>query len=270
MEHMNQLLEIMKSLRDPDSGCPWDIEQNFSTIAPYTIEEAYEVADAIIRDDMDGLCCELGDLLFQVVYHSQLADEQGFFNFNAVTEKINEKMIRRHPHVFGATEIADAKAQSIAWESIKTQERLDNQEKAGQEHGLQQEKLLDGINQAMPSLSRAQKLQDRAATVGFDWNDPQAVMNKIKEELMEVEEEINSETRNAGKIEDEIGDLLFACVNLARHFRIDSETAVRKTNKKFERRFAYIEKSLIYQGIDLRDATLEIMDKLWNEAKINE
>ncbi|RKZ49077.1 MAG: nucleoside triphosphate pyrophosphohydrolase, partial [Gammaproteobacteria bacterium] len=236
MEHMNQLLGIMKSLRDPDGGCPWDIEQKFSTIAPYTIEEAYEVADAITRDDMDGLCSELGDLLFQVVYHAQLADEQGFFDFNGVTEKINEKLIRRHPHVFANTEITDAKAQSIAWEAIKAQERLDKQGKADQEDGLQQEKLLGGINQAMPSLSRAQKLQDRAATVGFDWNDPQAVLDKIKEEIMEVEEEIDSETRNAEKIEDEIGDLLFACVNLARHFKIDSESAVRKTNKKFERR----------------------------------
>jgi ATP diphosphatase len=270
MEHMNQLLDIMKSLRDPDSGCPWDIEQNFSTIASYTIEEAYEVADAIARDNMDELCAELGDLLFQVVYHSQLADEQEFFNFNDVTKKINEKLIRRHPHVFGESEITDAKAQSIAWEAIKTQERLDNQGKEAQEEGLQQEKLLDGINQAMPSLSRAQKLQDRAATVGFDWNDPRAVLDKIKEELMEVEEEIHSETQNVQKIEDEIGDLLFACVNLARHFNIDSETAVRKTNKKFERRFAYIEKSLRDQGTDLREATLAIMDKLWNEAKINE
>ncbi len=265
MEHMNQLLDIMKSLRDPDSGCPWDIEQNFSTIAPYTIEEAYEVADAIARDDMNGLCSELGDLLFQVVYHAQLADEQGFFNFNGVTETINEKLIRRHPHVFGESEIADIKAQSIAWEAIKVQERLDNKGKAGQ-----QEKLLDGINQAMPALARAQKLQDRAATVGFDWNDPRAVLDKIKEELSEVEEEVNSETRNAEKIEDEIGDLLFACVNLARHFKIDSETAVRKTNKKFERRFAYIEKSLRDQGTDLREATLDIMDKLWNEAKAKE
>jgi ATP diphosphatase len=158
----------------------------------------------------------------------------------------------------------------MAWEAIKTKERLDGQGKAGQEKGLQQEKLLDGINQAMPALARAQKLQDRAATVGFDWNDPRAVLDKIKEELSEVEEEVNSETRNAEKIEDEIGDLLFACVNLARHFKIDSETAVRKTNKKFERRFAYIEKSLTDQGSDLRDATLAIMDKLWNEAKTNE
>jgi ATP diphosphatase len=270
MEQMNQLLEIMKSLRDPDSGCPWDVEQKFSTIAPYTIEEAYEVADAIARDDMDGLCSELGDLLFQVVYHSQLADEQGFFNFSEVTEKINKKMIRRHPHVFADSEITDAKAQSIAWEAIKTQERLNNQGKEGQDEVLQQEKLLDGINQAMPSLARAQKLQDRAATVGFDWNETRAVVDKIKEELMEVEEEINSETRNEQKIEDEIGDLLFACVNLARHFKIDSEAAVRKTNKKFERRFAYIEESLRDQGKGLRDATLEIMDKLWDEAKEDE
>lgn len=265
MEQMNQLLEIMNSLRNPDSGCPWDIEQNFSTIAPYTVEEAYEVADAIARDDMDELCSELGDLLFQVVYHSQMADEQGFFNFREVAENINEKLIRRHPHVFGDSEVADAATQSIAWEAIKTQERLAKKGKAGQVQGL-----LNGINQAMPALARAQKLQSRAATVGFDWNETQTVLDKIKEELTEVEEEINSETQNAEKIEDEIGDLLFTCVNLARHFHIDSESAVRKTNRKFERRFAYIEDSLREQGTDMRDATLEIMDKLWDEAKNNE
>ncbi len=262
MEQMNQLLEIMKSLRNPDSGCPWDIEQKFSTIAPYTIEEAYEVADAVARDDMDELCSELGDLLFQVVYHSQMADEKGLFNFRDVTENINEKLIRRHPHVFAESEITDAKTQSIAWEAIKTQERLSKQEKAGQEQGL-----LGGINKAMPALARAQKLQSRAATVGFDWHETQTVLDKIKEELEEVEEEINSETQSVEKIEDEIGDLLFTCVNLARHFSIDSESAVRKTNAKFEKRFAHIENTLKDQGTNLRDATLEMMDKLWNEAK---
>jgi len=267
MKHMNQLLQIMKSLRNPDGGCPWDIEQKFSTIIPYTIEEAYEVADAVARDDMDELCSELGDLLFQVVYHSQMADEKGLFNFRDVTENINEKLIRRHPHVFAESKITDAKTQSISWEAIKTQERSEKQAKAGQEQGLQQEKLLDGINQAMPALARAQKLQSRAATVGFDWHETQTVLDKIKEELEEVEEEINSETQNVEKIEDEIGDLLFTCVNLARHFHIDSESAVRKTNVKFEKRFAYIEHSLRNQGTDIQDATLEIMDKLWDEAK---
>ena len=270
MEQMNQLLEIMKSLRNPESGCPWDNEQKFSTIAPYTIEEAYEVADAIARDDMDELCSELGDLLFQVVYHSQMADEQGLFSFRDVAESINEKLIRRHPHVFGESEVTDAASQSLAWEAIKAQERLSKQGIAGQEQGLQQEKLLDGINQAMPALARAQKLQNRAATVGFDWDETQTVLDKIKEELAEVEEEINSEEQNAEKIEDEIGDLLFTCVNLARHFHIDSESAVRRTNRKFEKRFAYVEHSLRDQGTDMRDATLEIMDKLWDESKINE
>ena len=265
MEKMNQLLEIMKSLRNPDSGCPWDIEQKFSTIAPYTIEEAYEVADAIAREDMDELCSELGDLLFQVVYHSQMADEQGLFSFRDVTENINEKLIHRHPHVFGESEVTDAASQSLAWEAIKAQERSEKQGKAGQEQGL-----LNGINQAMPALARAQKLQSRAATVGFDWNETQTVLDKIKEELAEVEEEINSETQNAEKIEGEIGDLLFTCVNLARHFHIDSESAVRRTNRKFEKRFAYIEHSLRDQGTDMRDATLELMDKLWDEAKNKE
>ncbi len=252
----------MKSLRDPENGCPWDLEQNFSTIAPYTLEEAYEVADAISRDDMNNLCSELGDLLFQVIYHSQLADEQGLFNFNDVALKINEKLIRRHPHVFGDSKMIDAKSQSIAWEAIKRQERLEGKTITDQDNGL-----LDGINKAIPALARAQKLQNRAATVGFDWDDIQAVLDKIKEEFDEVEAEINSDIRNTKKIEDEIGDLIFSCVNLARQFQIDSESALRNTNKKFEKRFAYIENSLMEQGIDLNEATLEIMDQLWNEAK---
>ena len=252
----------MKSLRDPENGCPWDLEQNFSTIAPYTLEEAYEVADAITRDDMNNLCSELGDLLFQVVYHSQLADELGLFNFYDVTLRINEKLIHRHPHVFGESKITDAKAQSIAWDRIKREEKSESKHVTNQDNGV-----LDGINKAMPALARAQKLQNRAATVGFDWNDIQAVLDKIKEELDEVETEINSDFRNIKKIEDEIGDLIFSCVNLARHFQIDSESALRKTNKKFEKRFAFIESSLAEQGIDLNEATLDIMDQLWNEAK---
>jgi len=252
----------MKSLRDPETGCPWDLEQNFSTIAPYTLEEAYEVADAISRDDMNNLCSELGDLLFQVIYHSQLAEEQGLFNFNDVALKINEKLIRRHPHVFGDSKMIDAKSQSIAWEAIKRQERLEGKAITDQGNGL-----LDGINKSIPALARAQKLQNRAATVGFDWDDIQSVLDKIKEEFDEVEAEINSEFRITKKIEDEIGDLIFSCVNLARQFQIDSESALRNTNKKFEKRFAYIENSLMEQGIDLNEATLEIMDQLWNEAK---
>jgi ATP diphosphatase len=262
MDQINKLLEIMKSLRDPENGCPWDLEQNFSTIAPYTLEEAYEVADAISRDDMNDLCSELGDLLFQVIYHSQLADEQDAFNFEDVTSKINEKLIRRHPHVFGESKITDAKAQSISWEVIKRQERSEAKADTVHDNGL-----LGGINKAMPALARAQKLQNRAATVGFDWSDIQAVLDKIKEEFDEVEAEINSEPRDTKKIEDEIGDLIFSCVNLARHFQIDSESALRKTNEKFETRFAFIESSLAEQGSDLSQATLEIMDELWNESK---
>ena len=278
MEQITQLLGIMKSLRNLKSGCPWNIEQNFSTIAPYTIEEAYEVANAIAKNDMNELCLELGDLLFQVVYHSELAYEQGFFNFEDVTQKLNEKLIRRHPHVFGNTEginsgvtgyeVTDPNAQSAAWDAIKRQENLDKKDTAKKDKAVKEYGLLSGINHTMPSLARAQKLQDRAATVGFDWNKTQAIVDKIKEELCEAEEEINSKIQDIERIEDEIGDVLFACVNLARHFKIDSEAAVRKTNAKFERRFAYIEKSLKTQGIDLQDATLEVMDKLWNEAKI--
>ncbi len=278
MEQITQLLGIMKSLRNSKSGCPWNIKQNFSTIAPYTIEEAYEVANAIAKNDMNELCLELGDLLFQVVYHSELAYEQGFFNFEDVTQKLNEKLIRRHPHVFGNTEginsgvtgyeVTDPNAQSAAWDAITKQENLDKKGTAKKDKAAKECGLLSGINHAMPSLARAQKLQDRAATVGFDWNKTQAIVDKIKEELCEAEEEINSKIQDIERIEDEIGDVLFACVNLARHFKIDSEAAVRKTNAKFERRFAYIEKSLKTQGIDLQDATLEVMDKLWNEAKI--
>lgn len=252
----------MKCLRDPVNGCPWDLEQNFSTIAAYTLEEAYEVADAITRDDMNNLCSELGDLLFQVVYHSQLADELGLFNFDEVTLRINEKLIRRHPHVFGENTITDAKAQSIAWDTIKREERSESKHITDQDNGV-----LGGINKAMPALSRALKLQNRAAAVGFDWDDVKAVLDKIREEFDEVEAEINSNIRNTKKIEDEIGDLIFSCVNLARHFQIDSESALRKTNKKFEKRFAFIENSLAELGIELNEATLEIMDELWNEAK---
>lgn len=266
MEHMTQLLDIMKSLRDPENGCPWDIEQNFSTIAPYTLEEAYEVADAIARNEMGDLCSELGDLLFQVVYHSQLADEQGFFNFKDVIEKINEKLLHRHPHVFGNIEIADTKSQSIAWEDIKRREESEKQADTDSDR-YSNTGLLDGINRAMPALARAQKLQNRAATVGFDWGDVQPVLDKIKEELNEVEEEINSDSRNTEKIADEIGDLIFTCVNLARHFQIDSESALRKMNEKFEKRFSFIERTLTDQGSNLNEATLEVMDRLWNEAK---
>ena len=266
MEHITKLLGIMRSLRDPENGCPWDIEQNFSTIAPYTLEEAYEVADAIARNDMNDLCSELGDLLFQVVYHSQLAEEKGFFNFEDVTGKINEKLIHRHPHVFGIAEIEDAKSQTIVWEDIKRQERLEKQADT-EPDPYSSTGLLDGINQAMPAVARAQKLQNRAATVGFDWIDVQPVLDKIKEELNEVEEEINSEFRNTEKISDEIGDLIFTCVNLARHFQIDSESALRKTNEKFEKRFGFIERALTEQGSNLIDATIEELDRLWNEAK---
>ena len=266
MEYITKLLDIMKSLRDPETGCPWDIEQKFSTIAPYTLEEAYEVVDAIARNDMNELCSELGDLLFQVVYHSQLAEESGFFNFKDVTEKINEKLIHRHPHVFGNVGIADAKSQSIAWENIKRQERIEKQEDTDSDPYLDVG-LLDGINRTMPALARAQKLQNRAATVGFDWASVQPVLDKIREELNEVEEEINSEFQNTEKIADEIGDLIFTCVNLARHFQINSESALRKTNEKFEKRFSFIERTLAEQGSNLYEAELEEMDRLWDEAK---
>ncbi len=257
MEHVLKLLSIMKSLRDPDEGCPWDQQQNFSTIIPYTLEEAYEVADAITRDDMAHLCVELGDLLFHVVYLSQLAEERDCFKFGDVVKAINEKMIRRHPHVFGDAQVEDTKAQTVAWDAIKRQER----------HGEAQrhDGLLNEVTPTIPALPRAQKLQAKAATVGFDWRDSNAVLDKIAEEFGEVREAVTDGDRK--KIQDEIGDLLFACTNLARHFQIDAESALRATNYKFESRFAYVEQALESQGVTLDDASLETMDGLWNEAK---
>lgn len=257
---MVELLDIMKALRDPEQGDAWVCGQNFANIAPFTIEEAYEVADAISRDDMDSLCLELGDLLFQVVYHAQLAAEQGFFDFQDVVTKINDKLTCRHPHVFGDADSPDAKSQLSIWENIKKQERAHNAANSG---------LLDGVAQAMPALARAQKLQVRAATVGFDWQHAQPILDKIREEINEVEAELNSEKLDVKKLEDEIGDLLFACVNLSRHFSLNAESVAHKASKKFEQRFAFIEQALLDQGSNLNEASLELMDNLWGEAKKN-
>lgn len=260
MKQILELLEMMKSLRDPEQGCPWDREQNFAGIAPFTIEEAYEVADAIARHDMDDLCLELGDLLLQVVYHAQLASEQGFFDFQDVVTKLNDKLTRRHPHVLGDADDSDPDARSPVWENIKKQERVHNTGNSG---------LLAGVAQAMPALIRARKLQARAATVGFDWQCAQPILGKIREEINEVEAEINAEILDLKKLEDEIGDLLFACVNLSRHFSLDAESAARKANKKFEQRFAFIEQALLQRDIKLSEASLELMESLWDEAKKN-
>jgi len=259
MNSIDKLLEIMTTLRDPVKGCPWDREQDFSSIAPYTIEEAYEVADAIDRNDMNSLRGELGDLLFQVVYHAQLASEKGDFQFKDVVESINAKLLKRHPHVFGNEKIESAKTQSQAWEKHKLQER-----KAAAQDSFAS--LLAGISTNLPALSRAQKIQSRAAHAGFDWNNIRDVMAKIEEEILELKNEL-VEQSNQDRLQDELGDLLFSCVNLARHLEIDAESALRGANRKFEKRFRFIEEKLQAQQRTLEEATLEEMDKLWEESK---
>jgi MazG family protein len=249
-----RLLSIMARLRDPEGGCPWDLEQNFATIAPYTIEEAYEVADAIARKDMGALREELGDLLLQVVFHAQMAQEAGDFAFEDVARAINEKMIRRHPHVFGEVDIASADAQVENWEVIKEAERQKKAENAS---------ILADIPAALPALMRAEKLQKRAARVGFDWEDAGGVIEKIREELAECEAALTDKAA----LSEEIGDLLFAVANLARFEGIDPEEALRGANRKFTRRFGHIEATL---GAGLKEAGIAEMERLWNEAKAKE
>ncbi|HEX7116741.1 MAG TPA: nucleoside triphosphate pyrophosphohydrolase [Steroidobacter sp.] len=255
MSAISRLLEIMRRLRDPQHGCPWDLEQSFRTIAPYTIEEAYEVADAIERDDMADLRGELGDLLFQVVFHSQMASERGAFGFDEVVEAICEKMERRHPHVFGGARIESADEQTRAWEEHKRKER----EASGRS-------VLDDVPLALPALTRANKLGKRAATVGFEWSGVCGALDKLEEELEELRQEIES-GESSGKIEKELGDVLFCLVNVCRYLGVDPEAALRGTNAKFERRFRYIEQRLREQGRTPAQTTLEVMDQLWEEAK---
>ncbi len=254
---IGRLLDIMAVLRTPGSGCPWDLVQTFETIAPYTIEEAYEVADAVARDDMADLCDELGDLLLQVVYHARLAQERGAFDFGAVVETISAKIIRRHPHVFGnARDLTPLQVKAL-WGEIKAAER------AGKPAAPQG--ALSGVPLSMPGLTRAVKLQEKAGKVGFDWNDARAVIAKIREEIDEVEAELDAGREDLARAE--LGDLLFALANLARHLKADPEAALRGTNAKFERRFAYIEAALTKKGKTPADATLAEMDALWDEAK---
>lgn len=259
-EAIDRLLAIMDRLRDPKGGCPWDIEQDFSSIAPYTIEEAYEVADAIERQDMPELKDELGDLLFQVVFHSQMAQEAGHFRFEDVADAISEKMLRRHPHVFSNADARDAQSQIQAWEVQKASERA---EKADRDSSV-----LANLPVALPALLRAEKLSKRAARVGFDWPDVEQVLAKIDEELAEVREAVAEE--DAVHIEEEIGDLLFAISNLARKLQLDPETALRKANAKFERRFRGVEARLIEQGTSVQEADLEAMELMWLSVKTDE
>lgn len=260
-ETTEDLLRIMAKLRDPDGGCPWDVEQNFATIAPYTIEEAYEVADAIEQNDMDGLRGELGDLLLQVVFHAQMADESGHFAYPDVVKAISEKMLKRHPHVFGDASVEDADAQTKAWEDQKAQERA---AKAAAEGRVPS--VLDDVARGLPALTRAEKLQKRAARVGFDWPTPEPVVEQVVEELAEVVAEINN-GGDPDRLEDELGDLLFTCVNLARKLGTDPETALRRTNAKFERRFRLIEAYAAADGNALTDLTLADMEAFWVRAK---
>lgn len=255
MESIEKLLKVMATLRDAKVGCQWDLQQNFSTVAPYTIEEAYEVADAIERDDMDDLRDELGDLLFQVVFHTQMAREAGHFDFDDVVGAISDKMIRRHPHVFGSHRERAHGAQEGSWEQIKQTERSNSDDQSA----------MAGVARALPALVRAEKLGKRAGRVGFDWPDRQGVRDKIREELDELEQAVG--TRESSDIEEEFGDVLFAVVNLARHLNIDAEKALTRANHKFERRFRDMEREIEDRGKRFKDFNLESLDKHWRAAK---
>ncbi|HKD27813.1 MAG TPA: nucleoside triphosphate pyrophosphohydrolase [Xanthobacteraceae bacterium] len=266
-----RLIEIMAALRAPGTGCPWDLAQNFSTIAPYTIEEAYEVADAIERGDFDDLRDELGDLLLQVVFHAQMAEEAHLFGFGDVVEAITEKLVRRHPHVFGDVGRLETDAVNALWDKIKAQEKAERAARRAIDPTDARERskgALAGVPVTLPALTRALKLQEKAGKVGFDWNDPLAVLAKIREEADEIAAELASSDTGAAR--DEVGDLLFAVVNLARHLGADPEAALRAANEKFERRFGYIEQALAAAGKTPEQSTLAEMDGLWNEAKCRE
>ena len=262
---ITKLLDIMAALRTPGSGCPWDLAQDFSTIAPYTIEEAYEVADAIARGDLDDLREELGDLLLQVVFHARIAQEQGAFAFTDVVQTLTEKLLRRHPHVFVAAQGMSREAVEGLWDRIKTEERA--HKTSGGDNDRAQSALA-GVPVALPALTRAFKLQAKAGKVGFDWNDPLAVLSKIREEADEIESDLKSGNRAGAAAE--VGDLLFAAANLARHLDVDPEAALRATNEKFERRFGAIERALAGRGKNPQQASLREMDELWTEAKVRE
>ncbi len=264
MSPILRLLDVMARLREPETGCPWDVEQTFDTIAPYTIEEAYEVADAIAEKDWTALREELGDLLFQVVFYAQMAREAGLFDFDAVTAAVADKMVRRHPHVFGDANVDSAAAQTREWEQHKAAERRAKAATEGRPASA-----LDGVARGLPALTRAAKLQARAARVGFDWPDAVPVLDKIAEEIDEMRAELRAGAAPE-RLADELGDLLFACVNLARHAEVDAESAVRGANAKFERRFRRVEALLAERGRRPADSTLDEMDALWDQAKAEE
>lgn len=260
---LDELRTIMARLRDPQNGCPWDLKQTFQTIAPYTIEEAYEVADAIDQQDFNGLKDELGDLLLQVVFHARMAEEKDIFTLSDVINSISSKMIERHPHIFSDSNVSHEDEVRTIWEEKKKQERS---RKASANN--QTARVLDGVSPNLPALIHAQKLQERTARVGFDWVEADDIIEKITEEMAEVSDA--ARTGNAANIAEEIGDLLFACVNLARHYRVDAETALRQANRKFIRRFNSIEDKLKARNQPIETADLALLDELWEEAKTSE
>jgi ATP diphosphatase len=255
-----RLVEIMAALRHPVTGCPWDREQSFVSIAPYTVEEAHEVADAIARSDLVDLREELGDLLLQVVYHARLAEETGAFDFGDVVVAITRKMIRRHPHVFGDDDARSAGAAKGFWERMKAEEKRER-------HDHRPNRLLDGISAGLPPLARAVKLQRKASTVGFDWDDPRRVIEKLREETDEIAAELDRSPSQPERMTDEVGDLLFAVANLARHLNVDPDHALRRANVKFVNRFGQIEAELEAEGRTVGDASLDEMEELWQRAK---
>ena len=256
---MKKLLDVMAALRDPNNGCPWDIKQTLKSIIPYTLEEAYEVADAIEKNDMSALKSELGDLLFQVVFYAQIAKEQGEFEFSDVVDAVSEKLVRRHPHVFAGEQCGDDALLNEAWEKAKAAER-------DKESAIKKASVLDGVAMALPALKRAQKLQKRAARVGFDWPEIEPVFAKIEEEIQELREAMQQKDKTL--VHEEMGDVLFSCVNLSRHLGVDSEESLRSCNQKFERRFTHIEDVLENQQKTFESRSLDQLEKLWQDAKL--
>ena len=254
---LRALIDVMAKLRDPVDGCAWDLQQDHASIAPYTIEEAYEVQDAIEQNDMEALRDELGDLLLQVVFQARIGEESGHFDFADIAQSITDKMIRRHPHIFGDHEYRSAEEQRQAWEDLKAEER----------QAKNATRLLDDVATTLPAMMRAFKLQKRAARVGFDWPDSQQVLAKVKEELAEVEAELTPDQMDQHRVQDEIGDVLFSVINLARKLNIDPEEALKSTNKKFTKRFNYIEEAIVFNGNNLKDTSLDEMEDLWQRAK---
>ena len=261
---IDRLKSVMAALRHPETGCPWDKKQDFASIAPYSLEEAYDVVDAIERNDMDDLRLELGDLLLNVVFHAQMADEQGFFSFDDVANGISDKMERRHPHVFGDVQVDGAHAVKDNWEDIKAAERAEKRHKTNQDVP---DSIMDDVPLPLPGMTRAVKLQKRAARVGFDWQEAAPILAKLDEEVSEFKQELEADPQDLSRLQDEFGDMLFVMANIARHLKLDPETAIRSTNAKFERRFRYIEQKALENGQKLDDLPLDEMEAYWVASK---